>query len=76
MGQLQCDTVIEIIVGSLLAAQLDQYDNVTFLACANALRNLRERGVKIELIPGVRSDETAIDKIIHRLEGGWRYLKV
>lgn len=55
---------------------LGKYDNVSFLACANALKKLRERGVKVELIPGTRSDHTAIDEIVERLEGGWRYLKV
>jgi len=55
---------------------LKQYHNVSFLACANALRKLHERGVKVELLPGTRSDHTAIDEIINRLEGGWRYLKV
>jgi intracellular sulfur oxidation DsrE/DsrF family protein len=59
-----------------IAALVSEYDNVSFLACANALRKLRERGVKVELLPGTRSDHTAIEEIIERLEGGWRYLKV
>lgn len=54
---------------------LRNYDNVTFLACANALRKLREQGVEVELLPGTRSDHTALDQIIERLEGGWRYVK-
>lgn len=59
-----------------IEALLNEYDNVSFLACANALRKLRERGVKVELLPGTRSNNTALDEIVHRLEGGWRYLKV
>jgi intracellular sulfur oxidation DsrE/DsrF family protein len=59
-----------------IAKLLAEYDNVSFLACANALRNMRERGIEVELLPGTRSDHTAIDTIIERLEGGWRYLKV
>jgi len=55
---------------------LKQHHNVSFLACANALRKLHERGIKVELLPGTRSDHTAIDEIVNRLEGGWRYLKV
>jgi len=55
---------------------LEQYNNVSFLACANALRKLQARGIKVELLPGTRSDHSAIDEIIKRLEGGWRYLKV
>lgn len=59
-----------------ITALLTEYDNISFLACANALRKLRNRGIKVELLPGIRSDETAIDAIIERIEGGWRYIKV
>lgn len=59
-----------------IEALLGKYDNVSFLACANALRKLRARGIDVELLPGTRSDHTAIDEIVERLEGGWRYLKV
>jgi intracellular sulfur oxidation DsrE/DsrF family protein len=55
---------------------LTEYNNVSFLACANALRKLRARGVKVELLPGTRSDNTAIGEIVKRIEGGWNYLKV
>lgn len=55
---------------------LNDYPNVSFNACANALRRLREQGEKIELIPGIRQDHSAIDKITNRIEQGWRYLKV
>lgn len=59
-----------------IQALLREYDNVSFLACANALRKLQERGIKVELLPGTHSDHTALDKIIERLEGGWRYIKL
>lgn len=59
-----------------IATLIGQYDNVTFIACANALRNLQARGIKVELLPGTQSKQTAIDKIVDRLESGWRYLKV
>lgn len=55
---------------------LSKYHNVSFLACANALQKLRDQGVKVELLPGTRSDHSAVDEIVDRLEGGWRYLKV
>jgi len=55
---------------------MQNYDNVSFLACANALRKLQQKGIKVELLPGTHSDHTAIDEIVNRLEGGWRYLKV
>lgn len=58
-----------------IEALLSEYDNVTFLACANALRKLRSQGVNVELLPGTRSDHTALDEIIERLDNGWRYIK-
>ena len=57
-------------------ALMAKYDNVTFMACANALRQLEEQGVKVDLLPGIKTDHTAIDKIINRLEQGWSYLRV
>ena len=59
-----------------IEALLRDYDNVSFLACANALRKLRDSGVKVKLLPGTRSKHTAIDEISERLEDGWRYIKV
>jgi uncharacterized protein len=55
---------------------LGKYDNVSFLACASALQKLRDRGVKVELLPGIHSDKTILEEIVKRLEGGWRYLKI
>lgn len=57
-------------------ALLGKYSNVSFLACANALKKLHDRGVNVELLPGTRSDHSALEEIVQRLEGGWRYLKV
>ena len=56
-------------------ALMAEYANVSFMACANALRQLEEQGVKVDLLPGVKANHTAIDKIIHRLEQGWSYLR-
>jgi len=57
-------------------ALMAEYDNVSFMACANALRQLEEQGVKVDLIKGIQTNDTAIDKIIYRLEQGWSYLRV
>jgi len=53
-----------------------QYRNLHFIACANAIRNLRKEGVEVTLLDGVHSGETAIDHIVDRLQQGWRYVKV
>lgn len=53
-----------------------EYRNLHFIACANAIRNLRNEGVKVTMLRGVHSGETAIDHIVDRLQHGWRYVKV
>lgn len=59
-----------------VTALLSEYNNVTLMACANALKQLKERGGKSDLIPGINTNHTAIEKIVDRLEQGWHYLKV
>lgn len=55
---------------------MKEYDNVTFMACSNALRHLEEHGVKFEFLPGVKTDHTAMDIISRRMEQNWAYLKI
>lgn len=55
---------------------MQEYDNLGLMACANTLRQLRQQGMKVELLPGVRTDRTAIEVIVERLGEGWRYMKV
>jgi intracellular sulfur oxidation DsrE/DsrF family protein len=53
-----------------------EYRNLHFIACANAIRNLRSEGEKVKMLDGVRSGESAVDHIVDRLQHGWRYVKV
>ena len=56
---------------------MQQYDNVSFIACANAISMLRANGTEPRIIPGISSNSTAFDHIVNRLQGGgWTYLKV
>lgn len=59
-------------VGELLSG----HGNLRLYACANTLRQLQEQGVEPSLIPGTRTEETAIQHVIQRLQQGWSYLKV
>ncbi|RMG31390.1 MAG: hypothetical protein D6721_01315 [Gammaproteobacteria bacterium] len=60
-----------------VAGLMQRYDGrITFIACANAIRRVRERGEKVILIDHVRTDTTAIDHILHRLEEGWTYVRI
>ncbi len=54
----------------------EKYDNVQFIACMNAIRNLEKAGIDADLIQDVHTGETAVDHIVKRLREGWTYRKV
>ena len=53
-----------------------QYSNLELFACANAIARLREKGVKVDLIPEAHTGATALDHIIQRMREGWDYHKI
>jgi intracellular sulfur oxidation DsrE/DsrF family protein len=53
-----------------------RYQNLHFIACANAIRNLRTQGVPVTVLDKVSAGETAVDHIVRRLHDGWSYVKV
>ena len=53
-----------------------RYQNLHFVACANAIRNLRKQGIRINVLDHVNAEETAIDHIVRRIRSGWKYVKV
>jgi intracellular sulfur oxidation DsrE/DsrF family protein len=55
---------------------MDRYDNLSFVACANSIKRLREQGVDVLLIDRTHTRETAIDHFIERLQQGWTYIKI
>ena len=60
-----------------MVEMLAKYDNVHFIGCANAIKMLRKKGIEPAIIQGVRTDSTAFDHIVNRLQGGgWKYNKV
>lgn len=52
------------------------HENVSFIACSNALQRLREKGIEPRLIADTKTDVTAVEQIIKRLQQGWVYVKV
>ncbi len=54
----------------------EKYHNLQFIACMNAIRNLKRAGQDVTLIEDVHTDETAVDHIVKRLQQGWTYRKV
>ena len=55
---------------------MNNYNNVYFIACANAIRNLRKKGIEPVLLENVRLDKPAMDHIIEYVQAGWQYKKV
>ncbi len=55
---------------------MDKYDNLTFVACANTIKRLKEQGVDVLLIDRTHASETAIDHVVERLQAGWTYIKI
>jgi intracellular sulfur oxidation DsrE/DsrF family protein len=52
-----------------------QFPNLTFFACNQTIERLRERGVDVELLPGVHVAPSALDQVVKRLQGGWVYIR-
>ena len=59
-----------------IAAIMDQYKNVSFIACSNALERLKLQGIEPRLISHAKTGVTAIEQIVKRLQEGWVYVKV
>ena len=55
---------------------LSKYDNVHFIACANAIRALHKKGIEPEFFSSVYTEEPAMDYIIGRVQAGWAYTRV
>lgn len=52
------------------------YENLQFIACANAIANIRQRGESVHLVPSVHDNVTALDHVVKRMREGWRYVKI
>ena len=53
-----------------------QENNVVFYACARSIQRLEETGVKVILVPDIRQDYTALDRVVMRMQDGWKYEKI
>jgi intracellular sulfur oxidation DsrE/DsrF family protein len=63
-------------VAQRVSAMMDKYDNLMFLACANTIQRLAEKGESVRLIGRTHASETAIDHVVNRLRAGWTYVKI
>jgi intracellular sulfur oxidation DsrE/DsrF family protein len=53
-----------------------QKNDVVFYACARSIQRLQEKGVKVILVPDIRQDYTALDRVVMRMQDGWKYEKI
>lgn len=54
---------------------MKEYKNITFMACSQTIEHLRERGIKVKLLPHTKVVPSALQEIVHRLKEGWVYIK-
>jgi intracellular sulfur oxidation DsrE/DsrF family protein len=53
-----------------------QANDVVFYACARSIQRLEEQGVRVILVPDIRHDYTALDRVVMRMQDGWKYEKI
>lgn len=59
-----------------VSALMQAYENIHFVACANAISNLRQSDIEPLIIANVGTEKPAMDHIIERVQAGWRYVKI
>jgi intracellular sulfur oxidation DsrE/DsrF family protein len=57
-------------------ALINRHNNVHFIACANAIRNLELQGIEPRILKDVDTEQSALDHIVDRLQSGWTYIEV
>lgn len=53
-----------------------RFPNLHFVACGQSIRKLRKEGIDPSFIPDVRTDTTAVEQIVKRLQDGWAYQRI
>jgi len=64
--------------GSPYAAQIEElrhHENLRLVACRQAIARLQERGLEVNLLPGVEEAVSAESELATRLTQGWRYVQ-
>jgi len=53
-----------------------QKNNVVFYACSKTIERLEEKGVTVQLVPFANPNYTALDRVVKRMQDGWKYEKI
>jgi len=56
-------------------AQLRHHENLRLVACRVAIARMQERGLEVNLLPGVEETVSAESELATRLTQGWRYVQ-
>ena len=51
-------------------------ENVIFYACSKAIQRLEEKGIEVQLVPEANPGFTALDRVVIRMQDGWKYIKL
>ncbi|HEY0634175.1 MAG TPA: hypothetical protein VGE00_02240, partial [Gammaproteobacteria bacterium] len=55
---------------------LHNYNNLAIMACARTLQAIEDQGGDVELLPNVITTESALERVVDRLQEGWLYIRV
>jgi intracellular sulfur oxidation DsrE/DsrF family protein len=53
-----------------------QENDVVFYACSRTIERLEEKGVTVQLVPLTNPNYTALDRVVARMQEGWKYEKI
>ncbi len=53
-----------------------QGKGVVFYACSRTIQRLEDGGERVELVPYVNANFTALDRVVSRMQEGWKYDKI
>lgn len=56
-------------------AELQDQD-VVFYACSRTIELLKKDGIDVVLVPDTRKEYTAMDRVVMRMQQGWKYQKI
>ena len=63
--------------GKRIAQLQQQYHNVVFIACAEAINHIEKtQHKKIQLLPDIEVTPSALNEVLNRQKEGWTYIKI
>ncbi len=54
----------------------ERYNNLSFVACSNAVKRLERRGIDVVLVNRTNAEISAVEHVVNRMREGWTYIKI